>query len=95
MPTNVTIPSRRENHCKPCPHLKSNGGMRGGPGNVWDWWVCMHPEANNVSPLSDDPKIRDKQIDLRARMAEHGRSISKSLFAKQPEWCPLRKEEQP
>ena len=52
----------------------------------------MHPEANNTSPLSDDPKIRDKQIELRARMAEHGRSIGKSLFAKQPDWCPLMRE---
>jgi len=52
----------------------------------------MHPEANNSSPLSDDPKIREKQIELRARMAEHGRSISKSLFAKQPDWCPLMRE---
>lgn len=93
MPTTINIPSRRARHCSPCEHLKSNGGMRGGPGNVWDWWCCMHPEANNTSPLSDDPKIRDKQIELRARMAEHGRSIGKSAFAKQPEWCPLLREQ--
>lgn len=95
MPTNVTIPSRRENHCSPCPHLKSNGGMRGGPGNVYDYWVCTHPQAYDSLPLSDDPAVREKQIILRARMANHERPIGKGLFAKQPEWCPLRKEEQP
>lgn len=52
----------------------------------------MHPEANNSSPLSNDPKVREKQIELRARMAEYGRSIGKSVFAKQPDWCPLRRE---
>lgn len=93
MPSIHNIPGRREHHCSPCEYLKSNGGMRGGPGNVWDWWVCMHPEANNSSPLSDDPKIREKQIELRARMAEHGRSIgNKSALAKQPDWCPLKRE---
>lgn len=66
--------------------------MRGGPGNVWDWWCCMHPEANNSIPLSNDPKIRDKQIELRAMMSEHGRSIGKNAFAKQPDWCPLKRE---
>jgi hypothetical protein len=66
--------------------------MRGGPGNVWDWWCCMHPEANNSGPLSDDQKIRDKQIELRTRMAEHGRTIEKSAFAKQPNWCPLKRD---
>lgn len=66
--------------------------MRGGTGNVWDYWCCMHPEANNSSPLSDDPKVRKKQIELLERMVEHGRSIGKSLFAKQPDWCPLMRE---
>lgn len=93
MPTTLNIPSRRERHCEPCEHLKSNGGMRGGPGNVWDLWCCMHPEANNSTPLSDDPKVRDKQIELRARGAELGRFIGKSSFAKQPDWCPLLREQ--
>ncbi len=65
--------------------------MRGGPGNVWDLWCCTHLEA---AELSKDPKVREKQIELRAKMAEHGRPIGKSLFAKQPDWCPLRREAQ-
>lgn len=93
MPTKFTILRHTENLCSPCAHLESQGGMRGGPGNVWDLWCCMHPEANNDSPLSDDPKIREKQIELRAGMAKHGRMIGKSLFAKQPHWCPLLREE--
>jgi len=92
MPTKIEIPARTENLCSPCEHLKSNGGMRGGPGNVWDLWCCMHPDANNNGPLSDDPKVRERQIEIRAQLAESGRSISKSLFAKQPSWCPLRKQ---
>lgn len=94
MPSQHIIPRRTVSQCHPCEHLKSNGGMRGGPGNVWDFWVCMHPEANSSSPLSDDPKVRDKQIEMRTRMAEHGRSIEKSIFAKQPDWCPLRREQE-
>lgn len=66
--------------------------MRGGPGNVWDWWVCMHPAANHISPLSDNPEVREKQIALRERMAEHGRQIGKSSYAKQPDWCPLLRQ---
>jgi len=93
MPTTHTIPRHRERLCKPCEHLKSEGGMRGGPGNVWDWWCCMHPEANNSSPLSDDPRVREKQNELRVRMATLGRTIGKSLFAKQPDWCPLLRDQ--
>jgi len=92
MPTTHNIPGHRERHCSPCEHLKSNGGMRGGPGNVWDFWCCMHPDAHFERPLSDDRETRDKQIELRTRLAEHGRSIGKSLFAEQPDWCPLRRD---
>lgn len=95
MPTTHEIPAHTERHCSPCKYLKSNGGMRGGPGNVWDFWCCMHPEANSDGPLSEDQSVRDKQIELRAIMAEHGRSIGKSTFATQPEWCPLRRPKTP
>lgn len=93
MPSKIEIPARAEHCCDPCGYLKSKGGMRGGPGNVWDWWCCMHPEANNGGPLSDDPKVRERQIEIRARLSEHGRSIGKSSFAKQPSWCPLKRKQ--
>lgn len=48
----------------------------------------MHPDAfDDVLPLSEDPKIRDKQIELRAYAKEHGRDIGRT--DKQPSWCPL------
>lgn len=92
MPTKMTIPERRHTMCSPCEHLASDGGMRGGPGNVWDWWKCNHPEAHGPLELSDDKAVAAKQIELRERLKTHGRNIGKSLAATQPCWCPLRPE---
>lgn len=89
MPTTFQIPARRERHCAPCEHHKSTMSCRGGPGNVWDNWVCMHPEAFNDKPLSDNPETAAKQKEIRARIAEHGRTIGKTDL--QPSWCPLLK----
>lgn len=64
--------------------------MRGGPGNVWDDYSCMHPEAFDDMKLSDDPKVRDKQLEIRGRLKEHGRRIGRT--ENQPDWCPFKRE---
>ena len=64
--------------------------MRGGPGNVWDDYNCMHPEAYDDMPLAADQATRDKQLEIRGRLKAHGRHIGKT--EKQPDWCPLRRE---
>ena len=64
----------------------------GQPGNTWRQYACMHPEAFDDMPLSDDRAIRDKQIEMRTRHMQHGRNIGKT--ENQPDWCPLRRESQ-
>lgn len=61
----------------------------GGPGNVWREYVCMHPDMFHDMALSDDQKVRDKQLEMRGRLKEHGRHIGRTEL--QPDWCPLRR----
>ncbi len=91
MPSTHEIPAHRERYCEPCEFHKMFSAMMGGPGNVWRDYDCMHPEAHNFKPLSDDPNIAAKQGELRARLREHGRHIGKTEL--QPDWCPLRRKQ--
>lgn len=90
MPSTHNIPARTERVCEPCHYHKMFSAMMGQPGNVWRDYNCMHPEAFNDEPLSDDAKIAAKQGEMRGRMLEYGRHIGRT--EKQPDWCPLRKE---
>lgn len=49
----------------------------------------MHPDSYGDMELSDDQRIRDKQIILRTRLTGHGRDIGKTEL--QPVWCPLKR----
>jgi hypothetical protein len=89
MPSSFEIPSRRERHCEPCEFHKMTGALMGQPGNTWRRYSCMHLEAHEFEPLSNDPAIAAKQGALRERLSKHGRDIGKTEI--QPEWCPLRK----
>lgn len=89
MPTELKIPAQTERHCAPCKYHKMTAALMGGPGNVWRQYACMHQDAFGDMKLSDDQAIRDKQIELRGRLLEHGRDIGKT--ERQPEWCPLRR----
>lgn len=90
MPSERTIPARRERLCEPCEYHKQTAAMMGGPGNVWRRYSCMHPDAFGDMKLSEDRAKRDKQMQLRGRLLEHGRDIGKT--ESQPSWCPLRGE---
>lgn len=92
MPSEHTIPSRRERLCEPCEFHKMVNAMFGGPGNVWRDYNCMHPEAFddlNDGPMADPEKEKLRQRII-GRMLADGRSIGKT--ERQPDWCPLRRD---
>lgn len=91
MPSKFTIPARTKRHCEPCEFHKCTAALMGGPGNVWRQYSCMHPEAFNDSPLSEDQAVRDKQIEIRTSLLQYGRNIGKT--ESQPPWCPLLREQ--
>lgn len=83
----------RARYCHPCEHLQRENVVYGHDfvrGN----YVCHHPEAHDFGPLLQDPEKAAKQGEMRARLREHGRLISKHQDL-QPEWCPLRRPPEP
>lgn len=92
MPHTYTVPSKHYTICAPCQYHKLVSALFGKPGNTWRDYNCMHPEAFNDEPLSDDPKVAAKQSELRGRLSEDGRHIGET--AAQPEWCPLLREKE-
>lgn len=89
MPTTHKIPARIERRCEPCVHLKRTNMICSRLDGIKCDYTCGHHDCYSDRPLSNDPSIRDKQIVLRTRNAEHGRMIGRDDI--QPEWCPLRR----
>lgn len=93
MPTTYNIPSRTEHHCSPCEFLKQTNMICSRLHGITCDYVCKHPDCYGDEPLSEDLRIRDKQVVLRAQNAEHGRLIGDCDI--QPDFCPLKREPPP
>lgn len=94
MPTNYTIPERHERICRPCEFHKSVGAFFGSD-HSWQDWNCIHPNAfdDNLREPMSDPEKEKLRVEIISLTGREGRNIGKT--ERQPEWCPLLKQNQP
>lgn len=91
MPTTINIPARRERKCEPCEHLRRQNILCSRLHGISCDYACGHPEAFGPDPRLEDPAKAKLYGELVAHLKESGRVIGRN--DKQPEWCPLRRED--
>lgn len=85
------VRERRYSVCEPCEyHHRVNAFY--GSHHSWTDWECRHPKADEALVLHSDLTPAQNKVlqDIDDLTKREGRWIGRT--EKQPEWCPLRKE---